>query len=520
MKSLFLLIGIVAFCTGQSQVYLQKSYVTPHISHGSDIRLLSDDGYIIAGLHNSASTATAGYHVLRLNELGDTLWTRIFKTENIWSHPRIIPVNAGGFLMAGSYSFGGLAIFRLNDLGDTLWTKTFTVGGGGEMPVPIETADGGFAIGGQQAWQTYLVRLDSDGNILWDHRYSGVGGFISEHVEPRADLIVEPDGSFVLAGCTRSAGMDEGNGVVIKTDANGVVTWLTIVGGSGQDDFKGITSLANGDYAAVGYSGSFGGSGAKVFLTRFDSLGTVLWSKTYDANLDDMGYSVLERVNGDLTICGSTGPFYSTDFYGILFSTDSLGNLIWSQKYSEHSGFKSADFTPEGGYALTGYVIDASSPQGSTVFIKANELGKWDCNTQALTLTTVQQTPLISNTFNTFSGTALTNYLLEIQPPDFTDNLICKAWQTGITEQDLTESGFSVYPMPADQNIVIMLHENHQPVKRIEVYNSTGQIVYSADEVANQENTIDTSSYPDGIYLLGITLANDEVQFQKVVVQH
>ncbi|MBK6527783.1 MAG: T9SS type A sorting domain-containing protein [Crocinitomicaceae bacterium] len=110
--------------------------------------------------------------------------------------------------------------------------------------------------------------------------------------------------------------------------------------------------------------------------------------------------------------------------------------------------------------------------------------------------------------------------MLEIQPPDFTDNLICKAWQTGITEQDLTESGFSVYPMPADQNIVIMLHENHQPVKRIEVYNSTGQIVYSADEVANQENTIDTSTYPDGIYLLGITLANDEVQFRKVVVQH
>jgi hypothetical protein len=97
MKSLFLLIGIVAFCTVNHKSICKSHTFTPHISHGSDIRLLSDDGYIIAGLHNSASTATAGYHVLRLNELGDTLWTRIFKTENIWSHPRIIPVNAGGF---------------------------------------------------------------------------------------------------------------------------------------------------------------------------------------------------------------------------------------------------------------------------------------------------------------------------------------------------------------------------------------------------------------------------------------
>ena len=423
MKSLFLLIVMVACYNGQSQVYLQKSYITPLISYGSDIRLLSDDGYIIAGVHNGASPATTGYHILRLNELGDTLWTRIFKTENGWSQPRIIPVNAGGFLMAGSYSFGGLAIIRLNDFGDTIWTKTFTVGGGGEMPVPIETADGGFAIGGQQGWQTYIVRLDLNGNILWNYRYSGVGGSITQHTEPRADLIVEPDGSFVLAGCTQSSGMGEGNGVVTKTDANGVITWMTIVGGSGQDDFKGITKLANGDYAAVGYSESFGGSGAKVFLTRFDSLGTVLWSKTYDADQDEMGYSVLERTNGDLTICGSTAPFFTTDFHGILFSTDSLGNLIWSEKYSENSSFKSADFTAEGGYALTGYVMDANSPQGSTVFVKANELGNWDCKTQTMTLTVVQQTPLISNTFNTFNGTALTNYVLEIQPSEELDSI-------------------------------------------------------------------------------------------------
>lgn len=519
MKSLFLLIGMVTFCTGQSQVYLQKSYVTPLNSHGSDISLLNDGGYIIAGVHSGASSATTGYHILRLNELGDTLWTRIFKTENGWSQPRIIPVNAGGFLMAGCYS-SGLAIIRLNDLGDTMWTKTFTVGGGGEMPVPIETADGGFAIGGQQGSQTYIVRLDSYGNILWNYRYSGVGGSIIQHAEPRADLIVDPDGSFVLAGCTNSFGMDEGNGVVTKTDANGVVAWMTIVGGSGQDDFKGITNLANGDYAAVGYSESFGGSDAKVFLTRFDSLGTVLWCKTYDANQDEMGYSVLERTNGDLTICGSTGPFFTTDFHGILFSTDSLGNLIWSEKYSENSMFKSADFTAEGGYALTGYVMDATSPQGSTVFVKANELGNWDCNTQTLTLTTVQQTPLISNDFNTFNGTALTNYVLEIQPSDFTDNLICRAWQIGINEQDLTESGFSVYPVPADQHIVIRQGENNRPVERIEMYNCFGQIVYSTDEVSTQQKTIDTSTYPDGIYLVGITLANGEVEFQKVIVRH
>jgi hypothetical protein len=520
MKSLFLLIGMVSFCYGQAQVYLQRSYITPTISFGSDIRLLSDGGYVIAGVHDGPSSPTTCHYVLRLNELGDTLWTRKFRTENGWDQPRIIPVTAGGFLMAGCYSFGGLAIIRLDDFGDTLWTKTFTIGGGGDMPVPIETADGGFAIGGQQGWQTYIVRLDADGNILWNYRYLGVGGFISEHMEPRADLIVEPDGSFVLAGCTRSADIGEGNGVVLKTDANGIVTWMTIVGGSYQDDFKGVSKLANGDYAAVGYSESFGGLGAKVFLTRFDSLGTVLWCKTYDANQDEMGYSVLERTNGDLTICGSTGPFFPGDFYGMLFSTDSLGNLIWSQKYSNESAFKSADFTPEGGYALTGYLKDDASPQGSTIFIKANELGNWDCNTQALALTTVQQTPLISNTFTTLSGTALTNYVLEIQPPDFTNNLICKAWQTGIAEQNLGERGFSIYPMPADQQMVIVLEESDQPVVRIEMYNSFGQMVYSTDVVSNHQNTIDVSTFPDGIYLVGITSANGEAEFQKVVVQH
>ncbi|MFH2050228.1 MAG: hypothetical protein ABIJ12_12360, partial [bacterium] len=98
-----------------------------------------------------------------------------------------------------------------------------------------------------------------------------------------------------------------------------------------------------------------------IYLTKYTSSGTQLWSKTYN-NQKCFGRCVQETSDNGFIICG-----YAYDFGGVMGSfimkTDSLGNKIWAKVY-EMTGFQYEPFkyglystrqTSDGGYLAAGY---------------------------------------------------------------------------------------------------------------------------------------------------------------------
>jgi hypothetical protein len=135
----------------------------------------ADGGYAICGM--AATPLRHPSFVARFDSTGAHLWTRVlFDTTSPWpDHPlaRIQATPDGGFIVVGSQYPGsslGVLLIRLDSLGDTLWTRLFDgldpqLEDQGEWV--INTHDGGFAVCGtaDRDQYAYLIKTDSMGMV-------------------------------------------------------------------------------------------------------------------------------------------------------------------------------------------------------------------------------------------------------------------------------------------------------------------------------------------------------------------
>lgn len=138
-----------------------------------------------------------------------------------------------------------------------------------------------------------------------------------------------------------------------------------VVGGPELDRGIGVTQLADGGYAVVGLTASFGAGAEDVYVVRFDPEGAVLWSQSYGGAKDDNGWSVLELESGDLVVAGFTNSFGEGGFDCYLMRTDPSGVLRWSRTFGGAEDDRCWDLlsTVEGGFVLVGET--ASSGRGA-----------------------------------------------------------------------------------------------------------------------------------------------------------
>ena len=130
-----------------------------------DMQQTTDGGFVLAGQSSSTDGDVWGNHgdddfwILRLDAAGDTLWTKCYGGSS-WDDAKAIQQTTdSGFVVAGvTYSTDGdvwgnhgdwdLWILRLDTLGDTLWTKCYG-GSGRDWIYDIrQTIDSGFVVAG------------------------------------------------------------------------------------------------------------------------------------------------------------------------------------------------------------------------------------------------------------------------------------------------------------------------------------------------------------------------------------
>ena len=187
---------------------------------------------------------------------------------------------------------------------------------------------------------------------------------------------------------------------IIKADSSGQIQWkrsLTLVDDpndaipamSSASDRYIIVQTADQGYAIASSSGYMG------WLTKTDSQGTVIWTKTYAYNeespTDCKLYGMIQSNDGGFALAGMTSTSGSgNDFW--LIKTDSKGSLQWQERYNsgnyETSGGQYAQDeeakcviqTQDGGYALSGAVnlfrASTSSFVSATWVVKTDAQGK------------------------------------------------------------------------------------------------------------------------------------------------
>ena len=252
-----------------------------HNEHGGQVLQTSDGGFILIGDRDFSGDGSLDIWLIRTNSLGDSLWTKTFGGENIDQGSDIISFENGGFMLLGSttsygnggadiwiiktdsngneewnHSYGGgsddygqsilqtsdggyiirsviesfgdgntaVGLLRISSTGDEVWSKTFGGSGGAGGNALRETYEGGYILvcnyynHGNSAFDTWLIKINPSGNLLWDKTFGGINhdyGF---------SVLQTFDGGFALAGSTYNLGNGDANYSdlwLIKTDPEG-----------------------------------------------------------------------------------------------------------------------------------------------------------------------------------------------------------------------------------------------------------------------------------------------------------
>lgn len=241
----------------------------------------------------------------------DKVWDVSFGGSEDDKISAIVSTTDGGVILAGRSSSSptngnaDVKLIKINGNGDLVWEKNYGGSGDDYAVCIIRTSDGGFLVGansnsgngaGKQAvlygeYDYWLIKIDANGNKLWDKNYGGTS------FDYMSSILALPDGTYWLGGSSGSILSP----VKITPTPGGTNFWVVKVDASGN------------------YRGDFGyGIGGSNWLTNM--------ALTTDNNAILSGYSDRKQ--------------YDANAYA--------GMDFWSVKVNM-SGIKSADYRFGGG---------------------------------------------------------------------------------------------------------------------------------------------------------------------------
>lgn len=109
--------------------------------------------------------------------------------------------------------------------------------------------------------------------------------------------------------------------------------FYTRFGGYGHDIGYGVIQTLNGQYAVTGSTSSFGNGNTDVYLALVDSMGWVRWEKSYGGFNNDIGKSIIQLKDSGFVIAGYTNSFGSGGYDMFVVRTDKTGSLVWQKTF-------------------------------------------------------------------------------------------------------------------------------------------------------------------------------------------
>jgi hypothetical protein len=154
----------------------------------------------------------------------------------------------------------------------------------------------------------FIMKIDSLGEKVWSRQFG-----TSEEEDTQWSAI-DNKGCVYITGSTTGVLKDKNFGkediFIVKYTPSGEMEWSKQFGTEATDVAKGICTDKTGNIYITGMTeGKLGQSSfgkADGFIMKLDSKGTLLFTTQFGTPLDDYSYSIIEDINSDLLVCGST----------------------------------------------------------------------------------------------------------------------------------------------------------------------------------------------------------------------
>ena len=540
MKKTLLITASLLFIsiTGQSQTMFQKVFENS-FSTAYGTQQTSDGGYITAGLVYvprvvlsaglPTTITTYDYLAVKLNSVGDTLWTKTYGGIGDEECYAMQQTADGGFIFAGIDSSSGLGSYNIyliktNSLGDTLWTKSYGGHNADFAQAVQQTADGGYIVAGYTSSfstggdnDVYLLKTDASGNLTWSKTYGGAYGDYANAVKQTAD------GGYIIAGLTSSFGISPYGNIndtyVLKTDANGNLTWSKTYGQDGDDWAYGIVQTNEGGYAIIGHTNRDSTTAlSDLYLIKTDANGDTLFAKSYGGTNYDKGTAIIQISDSGFVVTGSTYSFGNGTSDVYLLKINKKGDTLFSTTFGNggNDWAYTISQTTDGGFTLAGYTDNFGVSNSSFYFIKTDNNGKGNnCHeTNPATVITNTHTKISSPANSTHTPATLTRQNTFTNIGSGVSVIDVCALTTGIKKSIVNNNQFVVYPNPSNGNFTINTTDLKENTKVI-IYNQLGQIVLSKQ--LNNPLTNFNLDVNAGVYQVRVLSGNEVIYQTKII---
>ncbi|MFI7650707.1 alpha/beta hydrolase-fold protein [Micromonospora sp. NPDC049460] len=310
----------------------------PHGSAGTDWAggvAAHPDGSTTLGYAASGPVAGQPYAggldavVSRVTAGGAPAWTRQFGTAANDRLHGVVPLADGGVVAAG-YTRGDLGgthpgspaddgfVVRLTGTGQRAWlTQAGDPAKADRFYAVAAAPDGGAYVAGYTSGSfagqsgagdkdAILARIAPDGRIAWSRQFGGSGEDKAYAVTADAEGVYVAGGT--SAGLPDTTALGGSDGWLARFDASGTRTWVTSVGGAGDDLLGGVAISADGLVVATGSTGGEATAGGSDVLTvAYTGAGRQRWRTVTGGRGADAGADVVALPDGAVAVVGFTG---------------------------------------------------------------------------------------------------------------------------------------------------------------------------------------------------------------------
>jgi hypothetical protein len=454
----------------------------------------TQDGYLIAGFWELRDV-----WLIKTDLAGNLIWEKKLGGSDIEGPKRILSLNDGNYvIVCGSYSSDGdigndpypesndYWVVKVNGSGDILWERIYGGNCIEQMWDGVKTTDGGIIALGYTCsedgdisnyygtWDTWIIKLDNDGNKIWDFTMGTEDFDIASAIIETSDrgFLVSCSSTPTTGGNIDCQPFNEFAEIVLfKLDSVANIEWQQCYGGSDSESVLDIVETVDGyllacsaysndgDIIGAGYHLGYENSGSQtrdIWLVKIDINGNIIWSKCYGGTknetphrvfqTEDSGFIVFGEAgsfDGDVTGNHSAGPGIS-DIW--VFKIDSVGQLLWQQCIGGN-GYERIESgvvdNGNGSYAIASTIYDFNSGQVECP-TTIGSYQVWVIQVRDTTVVSVPEKLLAVNAVKVYPNPANEYVLFELQKPLHTGT---------ITITDITGRPISSFPITGEKTV-------------------------------------------------------------------
>lgn len=393
----FILLGALP---SKAQSFWSRTYGGANDDNAMSVVETPDTGYLVVGYTGSFGNGASDAFLLKTDSIGQYQWQKTYGAANIDVVEKIIACPSGGYLLAGysnSYTLDYDAwVLKVDDLGDTLWTRKIgqedwdriysaTNAGYGEYILAGESYSGN-----NQYEDGYLIKLNDNGDTLWTQLFSLSGN------ESFKDIIKISETRYAVVGTTENIQTQERDGFLLLFDSNG--NHLdTIFYDYGYKEFLNAMAMdpTNNSLMLGGYYYYDTTNFSKSIQIKVDSTGNEIFH-VLAPTADDFGMHILSYgyFSSDIFFfCGRSFYKNSGDHQGVALKSFSDGYPEYMRSYGTigpDDGLNEIIKTYDGGLLGVGFTKSFGPGTQALLLYKIAS----DANVSSQTLVDIQESDI------------------------------------------------------------------------------------------------------------------------------